>query len=78
MKQGDVLIVLDKADLRSKIEQAQAAETSAKAKYDHAEIELGRAQRLRAKESITQSEVDRANAEFKSARADLEGTRPSG
>ena len=66
-----MLIVLDKADLKSRIEQAQAAETSAKAKYDHAEIELGRAQRLKSRESITQSELDQANTDFKTAKADL-------
>lgn len=71
VKQGDVLVVLDKADLASKMEQAQAAETSAKAKYDHAEIELGRAQRLRARESITQSELDQATTDYKTASADL-------
>ena len=72
VKQGDVLVVLDKADLKSRIEQAQAAETSAKAKYDQAEIELGRAQRLRSRESITQSELDQANTAFRTAKAELE------
>lgn len=46
-------------------------ETSAKAKYDHAEIELSRVQRLKARESITQSELDQANTDFKTAKADL-------
>ena len=73
VKQGDVLIVLDKADLKSRIEQSQAAETSARAKYEHAEIELSRAQRLKARESITQSELDQANTDFKTAKADLRG-----
>ena len=72
VKQGDVLIVLDKADLKSRIEQALASERAAKAKYDQAEIEQGRAERLRSKESITQSELDQANTALKTAKAELE------
>ena len=75
VKQGDVLVVLDKADLKSRIEQAISGEAAAKAKYDQAEIELGRAQRLRARESITQSELDQASTAMKSARAELERAR---
>lgn len=75
VKQGDVLVVLDKADLLSRIEQAQAGERSAKAKYDQAEIELGRAQRLRSRESITQSELDVADTALKTAKAELERAR---
>ncbi len=75
VKQGEVLVVLDKADLKSRIEQAQSAETSARAKYDQAEIELGRAQRLRSRESITQSELDLANTALRTAKADLERTQ---
>jgi membrane fusion protein (multidrug efflux system) len=72
VKQGDVLVVLDKADLKSRIEQAQAAERSATAKYDQAVIEQGRAQRLRSRESITQSELDLANTARTTAKADLD------
>ncbi len=75
VKQGDVLVVLDKADLRSRIEQALAEETSAKAKYDQAVIEQGRAERLRARESMTQSELDKANTSLRTARADLERSK---
>jgi len=72
VKQGDVLVMLDKADLKSKIEQATSAESAAKAKYDQAEIELGRAQRLRSRESITQSDLDLANTALRTSKADLE------
>jgi RND family efflux transporter MFP subunit len=70
--QGDVLIVLDKADLKSRIEQTEAALDSAQAKADQAELELGRAQRLRARQSITQSELDLASTASRTARADLD------
>jgi RND family efflux transporter MFP subunit len=72
VKQGDVLIVLDKADLKSRIEQALASERAARAKYDQAEIEQGRAERLRSRESITQSELDLANTSFRTAKAEVE------
>lgn len=75
VKQGDVLVVLDKADLKARIEQANAAERAAKAKYDQAVIDQGRVQRLRARESITQSELDQANTTLRTAAADLERAR---
>ena len=75
VKQGDILVILDKADLKSRIEQALSSETSAKAKFDQAELEFGRAQRLRSRESITQSEFDLASTTLKSAKADLERAR---
>ncbi|MDX2036993.1 MAG: efflux RND transporter periplasmic adaptor subunit [Isosphaeraceae bacterium] len=77
VKQGDVLVVLDKADLKSRIEQGLSAETAAKAKFDQAELELARAERLRARESITQSELDQASTAMKSSRAELERARQS-
>ncbi len=42
VKQGDIMVVLDRADLKSRMEQARSAEIAAKAKYDQAEIDLGR------------------------------------
>lgn len=72
VKQGEVLVVLDKADLKSRIEQAVAAEAAAKATYDQAEIDLGRVQRLQARGSITQSELDRASTAVRTATANLE------
>lgn len=75
VKQGEVLVVLDKADLKSRIDQATSAENAAKARFDQAEIEFGRAGRLRARESITKSELDQANTAIRSAKAELERAR---
>jgi membrane fusion protein (multidrug efflux system) len=75
VKQGDVLVVLDKADLKSRIEQAMSAEAAAQAKYEQAETDFGRARRLRAKESITQSELDQASTAMRSSKAELERAR---
>ena len=75
VKQGDVLLVLDKADLLAKLEQARAAVTAAQARLEQAEVDQKRAQNLRVRESITQSELDRANTALRTAKAELEGTR---
>ncbi len=75
VRQGDVLVLLDKGDLDARLEQALAAERSAKAKYDQAEIDQGRAQRLQAKGSITQSELDQTNTALRTAKAEVERTR---
>ncbi len=75
VKQGEVLVVLDKADLKSRIDQAMSAENAATARFDQAEIEFGRAERLRARESITQSELDQASTAIRSAKAELARAR---
>lgn len=72
VKQGDVLVRLDKADLEAKIEQALAAQRAAKATYEQAVIDQGRAANLRARESITQSELDKANTVLQTAKAELD------
>lgn len=75
VKEGDVLVLLDKADLKSRIEQAISTQTAAKARYDQAEIDYGRTQRLRAKESVTQGELDQATTALRAAKAELERAR---
>lgn len=75
VKQGDVLVVLDKADLRTRTEQALAAEAAARARYDQAEVDLGRYQRLRDRGSVTQGELDKVSTAMRTANADLEQAR---
>ncbi len=77
VEQGEILVVLDNADLRARIEQAVAAEASAKARLDQAEIEQARNVRLRARETITQSDLDKSTSEQKSARAEYDRARRS-
>ena len=59
VKQGDVLVVLDKADLKSRMEQAQAAEAAASAKRPVG-IDFDRSSGS-VRQSVTQSELDQAN-----------------
>jgi RND family efflux transporter MFP subunit len=75
VKQGDILVRLDEADLMARLEQARAAVTAAQARFEQAEIDLTRARNLRARESMTQGELDRSNTAFRTAKADLDGAR---
>lgn len=75
VKQGDVLIRLDDADLRARLEQARAEVAAAQARSDQAELDLTRARNLRAREAVTQGEVDRASTASRTAKADLERAR---
>lgn len=75
VKQGDMLIRLDDADLRARLEQAQAAVAAALARSEQAEIDLTRARNLRAREAVTQGELDRASTASRTAKADLERAR---
>ncbi len=75
VNEGDVLVVLDGADLKARLDQATAAEAAAKARFDQAKIDLGRAERLKARQTITQSELDQASTAMRSAKAELDRAR---
>ena len=69
---GDELVVLDDADLQARLQQAQAAESGATAKLNQARIDVERAKRLRAVNSVSQQEFEQANTAYLSAKAELE------
>ena len=72
MKAGDELVVLDDADLQSRLQQAQAAESGANAKLNQARTDVERAKRLRAVNSVSQQEFEQADTAYLSAKAELE------
>ena len=72
VKAGDDLVVLDDADLQSRLRQSQAAESGAKAKLNQAHIDVERSKRLLAVNSIAQQEVEQSNTAYLSAKAELE------
>jgi multidrug efflux pump subunit AcrA (membrane-fusion protein) len=49
VQQGEVVLLLDDADLKARLHQAQAAETAAGAKLEQARIDYERGKRLQAK-----------------------------
>lgn len=71
VKRDEVLVVLDDADLRSRMEQAEASETAARAARDQARIELDRIEKLHAERSAAAIEMDRAQSQLKAADAEL-------
>ena len=75
VQQGEVLVVLDDADLQSRRKQAQAAEASAQAKLEQARIDFERGKRLQAKQAIPQADFDKMSTEFRGATADVERAR---
>jgi RND family efflux transporter MFP subunit len=72
VKTGDDLVVLDDADLHSRLQQSQAAESGASAKLNQARTDVERAKRLRAVNSVSQQEFEQANTAYLSAKAELD------
>lgn len=71
VRQGDVLVRLDDADLKSRQQQAAAAADNARAARDQAKTEFDRVQQLLDQGSASKVEFDRRDAELKSAEAEL-------
>jgi membrane fusion protein (multidrug efflux system) len=72
---GEVLVVLDDADLKARLEQAQAAEQAAAARLEQARIDFDRGKRLQAKQAIPQADFERLATEYRAAAAELERAR---
>jgi membrane fusion protein (multidrug efflux system) len=69
---GEVLVRLDDADLKARLEQAEATVASAKATRDQAKIEFDRVQKLYAQGQAAQIEFDRTQTALRSAEAELD------
>lgn len=72
VRQDDVLVKLDDADLQARLQQAAAAIAAARAARDKATADFDRAQRLQPSGAITQAAYDQASAAFKSSAAELQ------
>lgn len=68
---GDVLVRLDDADLKARLEQARAAVDAALAVRDQARIELERTLKLVEANSATPLELDRTRTALKSSEAEV-------
>jgi membrane fusion protein (multidrug efflux system) len=75
VKQGEVLVVLDQADLKSRLEQEVAAEAAARVRSELAETELARFRRLKVGEAVSERELDQLGAAVRGAKAELERAR---
>jgi RND family efflux transporter MFP subunit len=71
VREGDVLVRLDDADLRARSEQARAAVADAQAIRDQAQVEFDRIRALHARGVAAPIEFDRAETALESAEASL-------
>ncbi|WP_337245786.1 efflux RND transporter periplasmic adaptor subunit [Luteimonas sp. gir] len=77
VKEGDVLFVIDPAQLQAALGNAQAAEAQAQAQYTNAKTAADRARQLAPTDFISKSDLDNALATERSAQASLEAARAS-
>ena len=70
--QGEILVVLDRSDLKNRLEQAESALSAAKSRFEQVQLDFGRVQRLRDRGSATQSEFDQNATALKTAQAELD------
>ena len=72
---GDLLVRLDDTDLRAKLEEAQAAVTSAEALSAQAAADEKRAAELVKTQSVSRQQYERSLTELRTAEANLRGAR---
>lgn len=65
VRRGEVLILLDDRDVKSKIEQARASLQSARANRERAEINYNRYQRLYSQDAVTKHDLEAMETNYK-------------
>ncbi|MCC6910192.1 MAG: efflux RND transporter periplasmic adaptor subunit [Phycisphaerales bacterium] len=73
IRSGDVIATLDSEDLQARLEQSQAAVSSARARRDQAQREFDRLEEVFASGAANQLELNRAQTALESAQGDLLG-----
>lgn len=71
VSEGDVLVRLDDADLRSRLEQAESAVRGAESRHERAQADYARAEKLVDNKVIPRAEFDQIVAELKTSEAEL-------
>lgn len=69
--EGDVLVRLDDAELKSRTDQAESAVTSAESRRERARADHARAEKLVQNRVVTQADFDQLVAELKTSEAEL-------
>jgi RND family efflux transporter MFP subunit len=69
VKQDDVLVRLDDADLQARLKQAEAQLAGAQADLTRAQTDIERARQLKSRQAISSAEYDRVEATHKAATA---------
>lgn len=71
VSEGDVLVRLDDAELKARVEQAESAVRAAESRRERAQADYARAEKLVQSRVVTQAEFDQIVSESKMAEADL-------
>lgn len=71
VSEGDVLVRLDDADLRSRLEQAESAVRGTESRHERAKADYARAEKLVDNKVIPRAEFDQIVAELKTSEAEL-------
>jgi len=69
---GEILALLDEADLKARLDQAESAEVAARARLDQAKADLVRGERLKARQAISVEELEKMNTEARMSTAEFE------
>jgi len=75
VEKNQVLVRLDDADLRARLEQTRAAVEAARARRDRAQIDYDRIKRLYEQAAASKTEYDQATIALRAAEAELERAR---
>lgn len=77
VERGELLVQLDDADLRARVQQAEAAVAAAQANLDRATSDHTRARNLVDRKAISRADFDQTVAALKTAEADVQRARQS-
>lgn len=77
VKKGDLIAVLDDADVRLQVEQAKSAEVNARSNMDTAKANLNRVKGLYENNNVALSEYEAAKNQFAAARSSYDSSRKS-
>lgn len=75
--EGDVLVRLDDADLRARLEQAESTVHAAESRFQRARSDYARAEKLVKDRVVTQADFDQAVNDLKTAEAELKRSKQS-
>jgi RND family efflux transporter MFP subunit len=77
VKKGQVLVRIDDTEVRQALNESRAVLAQAQANYENAKANYERSKRLFEQKFVSQAALDRAEAEYRSARSQVEARRAS-
>lgn len=77
VKEGEILVRLDDADLKTRLKQAESAAAAAQAVLERATLDHERTATLVEKKAVSRSQLDQAVAALRTSKADVQRTEQS-